>query len=125
MNYKEVTVLTGQTLYDIAVQEYGHTEGLFLLLEDNDGVIDDLGETPEAGTNLLVRLEVPELSDDNRAIAAEFARREQKVVSGDAVIGDNAPVVIDYVQPGYWVKNYADWSRLKATSLSQIKYKQE
>jgi hypothetical protein len=103
MPYKELTLLSGQTLYDVAIQEYGHTDGVFLLLEDNEGVIDDLSEIPPAGTKLLIRLQVPELSDDNRAIAAEFARRGQQVVSG--LPANRQPK--EYVLAGYWNKGYS------------------
>ncbi len=104
MNYKEVILLTGQTIYDLAVQEYGHTDGVFLLLEDNPELIGEWGDVPQAGTKVLVRLEVPELSDDNRAIAAEFARREQKVVSGFQT-NHNAENDL-YVDIDYWEENY-------------------
>lgn len=103
---KEVILLTGQTVYDLAVQEYGHTDGVFLLLEDNPELIGEWGDVPQAGTKVLVRLEIPELSDDNKAIVAEFARKEQKVVSG---IESNHNVDDDmYVEDDYWEDNYTE-----------------
>lgn len=111
---KEVILLTGQTVYDLAVQEYGHTDGVFLLIEDNPSLIGEWGDVPHAGTKVLVRLEVPELSDDNKAIAAEFARREQKVVSGEFAEQVVTPTPI-YVDLEYWDNYYEKWgnSRLK------------
>jgi phage tail protein X len=103
MKFKEVTLLIGQTLYDLAVQEYGHTDGLWLILEDNPGIASDLSSVPAPGTVVNVRLEVPELSTNNRAIAAEFARRGQKVASGmEATITVN-----QYATAGYWQQGYS------------------
>ncbi|OJV30444.1 MAG: hypothetical protein BGO32_08605 [Bacteroidetes bacterium 37-13] len=101
---KEVILLTGQTLYDLAIQEYGHTDGIFLILEDNPGVVNDFADVPQPGTKVLVRLNVPELSDNNRAIAAEFARQGKLVASG------LAPTVLPemYVEDGYWVHDYVN-----------------
>lgn len=100
---KEIRTVWGQTLYDLAIQEYGHTDGIFLLLEDNPGVVNDFADVPEPGTKVLIR-DVPELSDNNRAIAAEFARRGKLVVSGLA-----ATVLPEmYVESGYWVHDYVN-----------------
>jgi hypothetical protein len=100
---KEVTLLTGQTLYDVAVQEYGHTDGIWLLLEDNPGIVSDLSSVPAPGTVVNIRLQVPELSADNQAIAAEFARRGQKVASG----APPTAATDEYVTTGYWVSGYS------------------
>lgn len=98
-----VKLAYGQTLYDLAIQEYGHTDGIFLLLEDNPGVVNDFADVPQPGTPLLIR-EVPVLSDDNRAIAAEFARQGKLVASGLA-----ATVLPEmYVNTNYWQENYVN-----------------
>lgn len=103
MTYKQVILLTGQTLYDLAIQEYGHTDGLWLILEDNPGIASDLSSVPAPGTLVNIRLDVPELSDNNRLIAAEFARRGQKVASGaQATI-----IVSQYATAGYWQQGYS------------------
>lgn len=100
-----VKLAYGQTLYDLAIQEYGHTDGIFLLLEDNPGVVNDFADVPLAGTPLLIR-DVPELSDNNRAIAAEFARREKLVVSGFET--NHSPENDLYVNTNYWQENYVN-----------------
>lgn len=98
-----VKLAYGQTLYDLAIQEYGHTDGIFLLLEDNPGVVNDFADVPLAGTPLLIR-DVPELSDNNRAIAAEFARQGKLVASG--LVATVLPEM--YVEDGYWVDDYVN-----------------
>lgn len=59
---RNVIVTYGQTIFDIAIQEYGTYEGVFLLMEDNN-----LGLDSEitAGEMLLVRELVPELDEKN------------------------------------------------------------
>jgi len=55
---KRITVKTGQTAFDIALQEYGHPQGVLWLSEDNN--LDALEVTP--GQELLLRDEVMERS---------------------------------------------------------------
>lgn len=82
---KTINVAEGQTLIDIAIQEYGCYEGLHQLMKDNNigpnGLIED-GEVYRlitAGDTLLVQDEVPELTDTNRTIAAYYKRNRIKV----------------------------------------------
>lgn len=103
ITYKQLPLLTGQTLYDVAVQEYGHSDGLWLLLEDNPGIVSDLSSVPAPGTVLNIRLQVPELSATNRAIAAEYARNRQRVVSG----APDTASIDEYVTTGYWQAGYS------------------
>jgi len=35
---KTITVLDGQTIWDIAIQHYGSIEGVFQIIKDNEGV---------------------------------------------------------------------------------------
>lgn len=73
---KQVEVFEGQTLIDIAIQEYGCYEGVMLLLKDNAiRIADDLN----AGLVLMVRDEVPELNAINRAVAAFYKANGIKV----------------------------------------------
>ena len=116
---KEIKTVFGQTLYDLAIQEYGHLDGFFLLLEDNEGIINDLSETPPAGTRVLIRLQVPELSENNRAIAAELARRGKLVVSGVNNISAT-PTIPIYVNPGYWQNDYAAYQNWMAIPNSRL-----
>ena len=51
---KRITVKTGQTAFDIALQEYGHVQAVLWLSEDNE--LDALEVTP--GQQLLIRDEV-------------------------------------------------------------------
>jgi hypothetical protein len=38
MAVKVVTVLDRQTIWDIAIREYGSVEGVFTIMEDNEGI---------------------------------------------------------------------------------------
>lgn len=51
-----ITVLERQTLYDIALQEFGSVEGVTRLVADNPGV--NLVTPPEPGTKLVVNGEI-------------------------------------------------------------------
>ena len=119
---KEIKTVFGQTLYDLAIQEYGHLDGFFLLLEDNEGIINDLSETPPAGTRVLIRLQVPELSANNRAIAAELARRGKLVVSGVSEAVSPTPSIPMYVNPEYWQNDYVaspNWMAIPNSRLQK------
>lgn len=49
---REITVNFGQSLFDIAVQEYGGTEGVWWLIEDNNLSLD---AKVKSGNKLLIR----------------------------------------------------------------------
>lgn len=51
----------GQTIYDVALQEYGDYAGVFILMEDNS-VITDLNHDLASNTKLLIRRE-PDVTD--------------------------------------------------------------
>jgi hypothetical protein len=76
---KTVIVVEGQTIYDIAIKEYGGYEGVFILLEDNSL---DLTTVLTAGDKILVRNVVPELTDNNVLIADYFKANRLNPNSG-------------------------------------------
>lgn len=57
---KEIIVISGQTIYDIALQEYGSYQGIEFILEDNDDINLELDLIP--GKLLQIR----EISDSER-----------------------------------------------------------
>lgn len=69
---KEVQVYAGQSLADIAVQEYGSIGGLSLLLEDNKDRLTDITNIP-AGTFLIVRTPLPALEVTNKQVVQYFS----------------------------------------------------
>lgn len=100
---KQIPLLFGQTLIDLAIQEYGHYDGLFTILEDNSDVISDFSEVPSPGTMINIRLNKPKFSDDSLINSTEFARKDLKAVSGSIEsVGDKV-----YVTEGYWEENYS------------------
>lgn len=48
----KITVQDGQSIYDIALQEYGSVEGVFHICEDNEGV--NLEDELQTGQQLLI-----------------------------------------------------------------------
>ena len=73
-----IKVLSGQTLIDIALQQYGCYEGIKILCQDNG-----LSFTSEihAGDTLLIQDVVPELTDDNIKVANYYAANKVQVNS--------------------------------------------
>lgn len=72
---KQVIVQQGQTIVDIALQEYGSVEGLFALLEANQTL--DLDSQLEPGQKVLIRVEDVVNSD----IVNYYQRNNISVVS--------------------------------------------
>jgi len=72
---RQVIVQQGQTIVDIALQEYGSVEGLFALLEANQTL--DLDSQLEPGQKVLVREEDVVNSD----IVNYYQRNNISVVS--------------------------------------------
>ncbi len=91
----------GQGIWDIGAQEYGCMDGAFLVVEDNpDYAVTDV---PVPGAILLIRDEVPKLSETNQAIAAEYKTKGITVASGQVT---NKIVQGEYVAVGYWKDGY-------------------
>ena len=77
---RSVSVFEGQTIYDIAIQEYGCFEAVFLLLEDNVGLTLDTELINKQQLN--IRNEVPELTETNKQIVEIFKQKNIKPNSG-------------------------------------------
>lgn len=91
---KKVTATEGQTIQDLAIQVYGCYEGIIPFCADNN--LSVTGEiTP--GQQFAVRDEVPELTTNNKAIAAHFAANKIIGNSGwiPAAIGQFLPSDFD------------------------------
>lgn len=101
----DVPVHIGQTMVDIAIQEYGCFEGVFMLAEDNN-----ISPTHKVqpGDVLKVREPVPFITDNNQAVAAENKANNIRVNSGfgiDEPTGE-PPVETDFFDPDYFNPNY-------------------
>lgn len=99
-SFKQVTVSEGQSLADIAIQEYGSMAGVFLIIEDNG--LTSVDAIPQPGTNLNIRLLIEELGSSNRAIAKKFNTEQVKVNTGN----DFDSATTRYVEEGYIVPGY-------------------
>jgi hypothetical protein len=74
-----ITVQEGQTIYDIAIQEYGCAEAVSLLTADNNI---GLSTEFEGGEILSIRDAIPEINNNNIAIAKLFKTKGIKPNSG-------------------------------------------
>lgn len=96
-------LLYNQTLYDLAIQEYGHVSGIFFILEDNPGIIADFSDVPLPGTDVLIR-DVPVITDSNKVVVSILSDKEKEVVSG---IPANYIPTPHYAENGYWEDGYS------------------
>ena len=97
---KQVIIQEGQTMLDIALQEYGCYEGLFLLLQDNNVA---MGEDINTGDALTIREVVPQLTDSNLVNMQVYRRNNVSVNTGTDATGGNG-----YVDEGYVDEEYVD-----------------
>lgn len=96
----EYTVQYGQSLWDIAIQEYGHVQGVELLVKDNPQLA--VTTVPAVGSKVLIRPEVPELSNTNQRIVAEYKKQNITVAStAPATATLRRYVISGYVLQGY------------------------
>lgn len=105
--YKQVTVSDRQSLTDIAMQEYGCYQGVFILLEDNSDRLFAIDEVPLPGMKLNVRTTVPNINAANTSVVAEYGKQDHRVLSqavGEAFIVE---VVSDYVTTDYMDITYS------------------
>jgi len=82
MNFIKKTLGNGQSIIDLAVQEYGCYEGLFLMLADNPDVVQAVSAILPPGTELRVRNPVPELNNTNRSVVAQYITDAVAVACG-------------------------------------------
>lgn len=104
---KQITVQGGQSLIDIAMQQYGCYEGVMLLLQDNADRLTAIDNVPDPGMQLNIRTEVPKLNNANKGIAQAFALQRTAVVSSPDVptitLQSQLGLYVDtgYVDEGY------------------------
>lgn len=99
---REYVVRYGQNLLDVAIHVYGAYHGVFLLLEDNPG-LEAIEISLRAGQTLLVRNEVPALTERNLDFVSFFTRNAIVVNSGRKV----APQAGEgYYEEGYLEAGY-------------------
>jgi hypothetical protein len=81
--FKPIKTISGQSLIDVALQEYGAYEGVFIILKDNPNLENTMGVNLVPGTSINIRQEVPELNVNNKSIAQQFATDLVEVATGD------------------------------------------
>ena len=85
-------VTDGQTLFDIAIQQYGSLEGIVPLREDNPELIPSIDTRLNPGDDLKIRTEFTELDDTAQENQRLFRTKEIPVNTGDVeAIGDFNP----------------------------------
>jgi len=87
-NFKTILVEYGQSMVDIAMQEYGSVIAVRLIIDDNDLSFDS---SLEPGRSLLIRTEPTPNPDDttnagfyeNSVVQKEFSLKSVRVNTGD------------------------------------------
>ena len=79
MKYYNIIVADGQSIWAIAVQEYGGLDGVYLLQADNPDIVRDLNETLEAGAVLKIRKSIAKSDVENYDIAQHFRENGVRV----------------------------------------------
>lgn len=105
--FKQIMVADRQSLTDIAMQEYGCYEALFILLEDNADRLFAVDEVLIEGMKLNIRADVPDINPFNKAIVSEYIRSEHKVVSHGIGTPHVINIVADYVTTDYMDTTYS------------------
>lgn len=103
MATKTIKTGIGQSLINIAVQEYGCYEGVFLLLDDNPTIVSSLSHVFAPGTSVVIQNPVPQLTDNNVMVAAKLQNKGVKV-SGNHPPTDPPPPITIY-QSGVYENN--------------------
>jgi hypothetical protein len=98
---KVLIVLEGQTIVDVAVQEYGCYEGVLNILEDNTFLA--LEDGFYAGLEIYIRDEVEAINEKNKQYQAQLVIKHGQVVTG--IVGKQFGL---YVFDGYWGDGYTD-----------------
>ena len=76
---KKIIVRYGQTIFDIAIQEYGCYEGVTVLCQDN---VLSLSSELVAGQVLLIQITVPDFSNGNMQVVNYLVANGIKPNSG-------------------------------------------
>lgn len=58
MNFYQINIEQGQTIWDVAIQEYGDVMKAWIVLEDNSGVLTDLNTDLLPSMKLNIRTEI-------------------------------------------------------------------
>lgn len=122
IEFKLVTVVEGQSLNDVALQEYGANIALMMLYADNNDVLPYLNYRPVPGTELKIRKVTPVITSDNKQLLNYYLTAgKQKHVVNNGLIGNTAlPSYLDgylsevsvplgdYIEEGYWDSDYVN-----------------
>lgn len=119
VEFKIVYVATGQSLQDIAIQEYGCYDAVFELYYDNEDVLEFLNEMPAPGTPLKIRSNVPNITSDNQSFAKYFSEKGRVVTCGlkndtyplpawwPLLSGGAGMPLRSFIEDDYWDSDYS------------------
>ncbi len=91
-----INTTEGQTLTDIALQEYGCVEGIFILMEDNPML--NMDGKLITGQAVQIREAIPELTINNKAIATELKASSRKINTGTGATQESITLEDDIVE---------------------------
>lgn len=96
-----VKSIDGQTIFDIALQQYGCFEGVFLIMEDNPTI--NLNTVLQPETEIKIKDILPELNADNKRVVQLYTQNNVKPNSSYVIDNTN-----NYVDEGYVNNNYVN-----------------
>ena len=83
MRKNKITVLDQQTIFDIAVQEYGNIEHSHIILEDNPHIL-NFNNSLTPGEILRIRPDTTTFNNETRKNIKYYKENSIKVVTKDA-----------------------------------------
>ena len=96
-----VKSIEGQTIFDIALQQYGCFEGVFLIMELNPTI--NLNTVLQPNTEIKIKDILPELNADNKRVVQLYTQNNVKPNSSYVIDNTN-----NYVNEGYVNNNYVN-----------------
>lgn len=95
-------MIQGQTLLDLAIEKYGHLDGVFWIIEDNPGL--SVSSIPSPGTEIFIRDAFTDMDQTSFSVRKYFESRSLQVSTG--LVSDDTILQKHYVKPGYWKSGY-------------------
>ncbi len=77
----EITTESGQTIWDIAVQEYGDVMAAWIIQEDNPSLFPDLNTDPPGNTKVKIR---EDYEDGDKELVNHFKLKDITINCQDA-----------------------------------------
>lgn len=103
--FKKIRVIEGQTLLDLAIEQYGHLGGVFDIMEDNPQF--SITDIPMPGSDIFIKSKIENTDQTATDLREYFDKRSIRISSGFKT--DYTSTSSDlYVDEDYWEENYTN-----------------